>query len=103
MNAPDRTTIIHDKNDRHSGMLLDLAIGGQKFIFKPAGELGKAKTAEAGAEQKEGGGETEKEVVVEAKGEKVGQRLATDFTDGHGFARIMRMHGSFDSASLRSG
>ena len=33
------------------GMLLDLAIGGQKLIFKPAAELGKATTAEGGVEK----------------------------------------------------
>ena len=32
------------------GMLLDLAIGGQKFIFKPA-VLGRARTAEGGLEE----------------------------------------------------
>jgi lipid-binding SYLF domain-containing protein len=34
------------------GMLLDIAIGGQKFIFKPAA-LGRARTAEGGLEEGE--------------------------------------------------
>ncbi|NUP06763.1 MAG: hypothetical protein HOW73_11975 [Polyangiaceae bacterium] len=34
------------------GMLLDLAIGGQKFIFKPAA-LGRARTAKGGLEEEE--------------------------------------------------
>jgi lipid-binding SYLF domain-containing protein len=35
------------------GMLLDLAIGGQKFIFKPAA-LGRTRTAEGGLEEEHG-------------------------------------------------
>jgi lipid-binding SYLF domain-containing protein len=45
------------------GMLLDLAIGGQKFVFKPAA-LGRARTAEGGLEKeahKEGEKENEEE------------------------------------------
>ncbi len=44
------------------GMLLDLAIGGQKFIFKPAAELAKAKPAEGGMEKEAApsGGERER-------------------------------------------
>jgi lipid-binding SYLF domain-containing protein len=40
------------------GMLLDLAIGGQKFIYKPAA-LGKTRSAHGGLEEGEGQGEEE--------------------------------------------
>jgi lipid-binding SYLF domain-containing protein len=42
------------------GMLLDLAIGGQKFIFKPAA-LGRLRTAKGGLEETEEKGEEEEE------------------------------------------
>lgn len=42
------------------GMLLDLAIGGQKFVFKPAA-LGRARTAKGGIEEEEAPSDGERE------------------------------------------
>jgi hypothetical protein len=60
------------------GMLLDLDLGLQKFIFKPAAELGRPKTAEGGIEKEAapGGGERERadeERPAAAEEERPGQ------------------------------
>lgn len=59
------------------GMLLDLAIGGQKFIFKPAA-LGRARTAEGGIEKEAAPDDGERE-----RADEEGAAAAEEERPGH--------------------